>query len=148
LGEIITISKRYYFPLSMQQANNYVSGKVVLLGDAAHVIHPLAGQGVNIGLLDAASLAEVMAEAILHHRDFASTSTLRQYERWRRADNANLLLGVDLIKKIFDSDKQAIKQLRSLGLTITERIAIIKNSFTRHAVGDRSNLPVMARLKN
>lgn len=145
LGDVTEISKRYSFPLHKQQAKNYIHSRVVLVGDAAHTIHPLAGQGVNMGLLDAASLVEVIVDAIKQHRDFASAHNLRPYERWRKADNLALQAGVDVIKQLFASDKQSVQSLRSFGLDMTNKMQWIKNIFTRHAVGDRDDLPKLAK---
>ncbi|SRR5579883_2165800 len=145
LDEGVLASPRYSFPLYQQQAKHYVSSRVALIGDAAHVIHPLAGQGLNMGLLDAASLAEVIAEAIKNRRNFASLSTLRAYERWRKADNSAMMTGVDVIKTFFASDKQAIQTLRGMGLTLSNKIAWIKNQFICQAVGKRLGLPKLAK---
>lgn len=148
LGAITQLGKRFAFPLRKQQASHYVSGRVVLVGDAAHVIHPLAGQGVNLGLLDAACLAEVIGIAHNEQRDFASVATLRQYERWRRADNLPLLTGVDLIKQLFACDLPSVQTLRSIGLQLTGRMGVLKNIFTRYAVGQREGLPILARVNH
>lgn len=137
LGNIVAADQRYSFPLLKQTAKNYVKPRVALAGDAAHTVHPLAGQGVNMGLLDAASLAEVIVDAVKNRRDFSSLHNLRRYERWRKADNLFMLVGVDMIQKLFASDKKSIQSLRSLGVTMTNRVRWIKNIFTRHAVGDR-----------
>lgn len=145
LGEVKKISKRYIFPLKKQQAANYVAGRIVLVGDAAHVVHPLAGQGVNLGLLDAASLAEIILEAIKSKADFSASSCLRRYERWRRADNIALLTGVDILKQIFASDNVSIKTMRSVGLALTRRLGLLRNIFTRYAVGHREGLPQLAK---
>lgn len=145
LGDVVTIGKRYQFPLRKQEAKHYIHSRVALIGDAAHIVHPLAGQGVNIGLLDAASLFEVINNAIKDNRDFASIHTLRRYERWRKADNASLLSGVHAIKEMFASNKVIIKGGRSLGLTLINKMQSIKNIFTRHAVGKRADLPMLAQ---
>ncbi len=145
LGEIVDVEQRYSFPLHKQQAKKYVAPHLALVGDAAHTIHPLAGQGVNMGLLDAVSLVEVITDAIRERRDFSSTTLLRRYERWRKADNFSLLNGVDVIKNVFDSDKKSVQRLRSFGLNTINRAQWIKNIFTRHAVGDRNGLPQLAR---
>jgi len=137
LGDIQEVSQRFVFPLFKQQATRYVTTRVALVGDAAHTVHPLAGQGVNIGLLDAASLAQVIAES--------GFKRLRRYERWRRADNVSMLAGVDMLKKLFASEKPSILGLRSLGLNIVNSMPWLKNIFTRHAVGDRDGLPRIAR---
>lgn len=145
LGDVVKVEKRYVFPLARQQAKTYVKSRIALVGDAAHTIHPLAGQGVNMGLLDAASLADVIVEAIKTNRDFSGYSNLRRYERWRKADNVTMMLGVDIIKSLFASEKKSIQNMRSLGLNATNRIKWIKNCFARHAVGDRDGLPSLSR---
>jgi 2-octaprenylphenol hydroxylase len=145
LGEVLDVSQRFAFPLRKQQASHYVKARLALVGDAAHTIHPLAGQGVNMGLLDAASLTEVIVTAIKQRRDFASYATLRRYERWRRADNQTLLTGVDWIKQLFASDQTAMQVLRTFGLTITNQTQSLKNLFTCYAVGNRPQLPLLAK---
>lgn len=144
LGEVVDVSHRFVFPLKKQQAESYVDNRVVLVGDAAHVVHPLAGQGVNLGLLDAASLAEVLLTAAAEGRDIAQTSVLRRYERWRRAENMALLSGVDVIKTLFAQQSTAMQTVRGVGLLLTNRLTSIKNIFTRQAVGSRGKLPVFA----
>jgi 2-octaprenylphenol hydroxylase len=144
LGDVETIEQRYAFPLHKQQAKKYIKSHIALIGDAAHTLHPLAGQGVNMGLLDAASLAEVVIDAYRAQRDYASIATLRRYERWRRADNQLLLSGVDFIKHFFENDKTGVQALRSLGMTVTNQMRFLKNVFTRHAVGNRAGLPKLA----
>lgn len=144
LGEVTAVANRYAFPLQSQEATQYVKPHVALVGDAAHTVHPLAGQGVNMGLLDAASLAEVIVDAVKLRRDFSHLTSLRRYERWRRADNLALLKGIALIKNLFESDQKIIQTLRGAGLNATHRLQWIKNIFTRHAIGDRRGLPKMA----
>lgn len=144
LGDILKIEKRYAFSLYQQHAQHYVKPRVALVGDAAHTLHPLAGQGVNMGLLDAASLAEIVMDGITHRRDFSSYANLRRYERWRKADNYNLLTGVDLLKQLFESEQQTTQRIRSCGINLTNRMRWIKNYFMRHAVGDRNGLPIIA----
>lgn len=145
LGAIVDVSQRYVFPLKKQQAENYVRGRVALVGDAAHVMHPLAGQGVNLGLLDAASLAEVILTALVDGREVADSAALRRYERWRRAENMTLLTGVDVIKQLFASDNLVVQAVRTWGIAATNRFNPLKNIFTRHAVGKRDGLPLLAR---
>ncbi|HLB42704.1 MAG TPA: UbiH/UbiF/VisC/COQ6 family ubiquinone biosynthesis hydroxylase [Gammaproteobacteria bacterium] len=143
LGDVKLLSKRYLFPLSKQQAQQYVKSHIALVGDAAHVIHPLAGQGINMGLLDAASLLDVIVDALNKNRCFSSYSTLRYYERWRKADNVAMQVGIDIIKHLFASHHQPVQVLRSSGLKIINQVACIKNIFTRYAVGHRGELPTL-----
>lgn len=144
LGETKLVGMRYAFSLRKHQAKQYVKPNVALVGDAAHSIHPLAGQGINMGLLDAASLTEIIANAIHVKRNFASLAVLRQYERWRKADNMLLIQGVDSIKKLFASSNKQVSQMRSMCLSFTHQLPLIKNLFTRYAVGIRSGLPRIA----
>ncbi|MFZ2315287.1 MAG: UbiH/UbiF/VisC/COQ6 family ubiquinone biosynthesis hydroxylase [Gammaproteobacteria bacterium] len=144
LGEIVNVEQRFAFPLKHQQATQYVKSRVALIGDAAHTIHPLAGQGVNMGLLDACSLADVICDAQKARRDFSSIHQLRRFERWRKADNMPMLKGVDVIKQFFASDKNAIELLRYVGLETTNQLGALKNMFIRHAVGNRQDLPRLA----
>lgn len=144
LGDIVHVSKRYHFPLRMRHAKNYVVERIALIGDAAHTIHPLAGQGVNLGLLDAAALVEVIMTAINKKRDFASAQTLRRYERWRKSDNLAMLLCVDALKKLFIQQTPFVKNMRNVGLNLTDRFNVIKNILTNYALGNRDDLPELA----
>lgn len=144
LGDILSIDKRYAFPLQMRHAKQYVRPHLALMGDAAHTIHPLAGQGVNMGLLDAASLVDVVQGAMAKGRDFSSLSVLRRYERWRKSDNVTFLAGVELIKQLFGSENTSVRSLRSAGLNLTNRLTVVKNYFAQYALGRRSDMPRLA----
>jgi 2-octaprenylphenol hydroxylase len=145
LGVIKAVDKRYAFPLRMRHAKNYVQSNLALIGDAAHTIHPLAGQGVNLGLLDAVCLAEVILDAAKKNRDFSSHATLRRYERWRKSDNLTMLAGVEVLKRLFASDYASVQSMRHMGLTLTNRTQAIKNFFANYALGFRGDLPGIAK---
>jgi 2-octaprenylphenol hydroxylase len=145
LGEITQVSKRYHFPLRMRHAKNYVEEHLALIGDAAHTIHPLAGQGVNLGLLDAASLVEVVIDAVHKNRDFFSQQTLRRYERWRKSDNLTMLFSVDVLKQLFIQENSFIKNLRNTSLSLTDRFGLLKNILTNYALGNRDDLPELSK---
>lgn len=145
LGNILHTSKRYSFPLKMLHVKNYIKDRIVFIGDAAHCIHPLAGQGLNMGLLDAAALTEIIIDAVQKGRDYSQSYVLRRYERWRKSDNATMLTAVDLLKKFFNNPNTLVKNLRNTGLSFTNRLSFIKNYFMNYALGNRGDLPVMAR---
>jgi 2-polyprenylphenol 6-hydroxylase len=145
LGEVTESGPRQSFPLQMRHAKNYVQQGVALIGDAAHTIHPLAGQGGNLGLLDAVTLSEVITEAVNKQRDFAHLATLRRYERWRKGDNMAMLVFVEAIKQLFGSDIKAVRYLRNAGLNLTNQLDFVKNCFVRYAAGNRGDLPELAR---
>jgi 2-polyprenylphenol 6-hydroxylase len=145
LGNMENVSQRLSFPLHMRHAQQYVKYGIALIGDAAHTLHPLAGQGVNLGLLDAVSIVDVIAEALKKNRDFASYSTLRRYERWRKGDNTAMLVFVEAIKMLFASETKPVKHLRNAGLNLTNQLTFVKNFFVSYAAGNRSDLPELAR---
>ncbi len=146
LGDITAVTKRYHFPLRMRHVKNYVRPHLALIGDAAHTIHPLAGQGVNLGLLDAAALAEVIVDAYKKNRDFASFATLRRYERWRKGDTFAVLTLVEGLKQLFGSDKKSLQQIRNVGLNLVNRASLVKKLLAHYALGKRSDLPKLASI--
>jgi len=146
LGKILTTSSRMHFPLRMRHAKNYVQEGIALVGDAAHTIHPLAGYGVNLGLLDAVTLAEVVTKAYVKGRRFESFHTLRQYERWRKNETFTMIAMVNWLNQLFLSENTAIQSLRNAGLNITDRMGWLKKIITNYALGKRSELPRFARM--
>lgn len=144
LGETKIIAERYLFPLKMRHAQQYVKSRIVLLGDAAHTIHPMAGQGVNMGLLDAASLADIIQTAISKKRDFTALYTLRRYERWRKSENIIFLGFVELLKKLYVSQQSTIQSLRNKGMHFTNQFPLLKNGLTHYALGQAGHLPSLA----
>lgn len=135
LGKIKSISARYHFPLRMRHVKNYVKHRIALIGDAAHTLHPLAGQGVNLGLQDALVLSEVILQAIEKNRDFASFATLRKYERARKSNNLLMLHFVGMIKKVFGSENRMVQTLRDKGLNGLNDVSLIKKFFVNYALG-------------
>jgi 2-octaprenylphenol hydroxylase len=145
LGEVLDVGPRGAFPLGLMQVDAYVAPRIALVGDAAHTIHPLAGQGVNLGLLDAAALAEVVGAAASQGRDPGGLSTLRRYERWRKGHNLAMALAMDGLKRLFGVNWTPVRLARSLGLNLTDRAALLKRLFMRQAMGDQGDLPALAR---
>ncbi|OGT60142.1 MAG: hypothetical protein A3F14_06845 [Gammaproteobacteria bacterium RIFCSPHIGHO2_12_FULL_43_28] len=134
LGEVVDVAERFAFSLYRQYAKQYVKPRIALVGDAAHIVHPLAGLGVNMGFADVTSLVDVIANAVSKQRSFSSYATLRRYERWRKADNLPLFTGIDAIKRLFASDKPSLQQLRSVGFNLVNEVHALKAIFTQHAV--------------
>ncbi len=145
LGAIVEVGPRSAFPLRLQHARAYVKPGLALIGDAAHVVHPLAGQGVNLGLLDAATLAEVILDALATGHDFSSIKTLRRYERRRKGDNLLMLGVMDGFKRLFGNTLPPVRLLRNLGLNLTDAIGPLKNGIARRAMGLDGDLPRLAR---
>ena len=135
LGRITATTPRAAFPLRMRVAERYLARRLALIGDAAHVVHPLAGQGVNLGLRDATELANVLVAARDAKRDFASESILRQFERSRRSDNALAAHAFDAIQRTFASDSMPLAALRGAALSAVDHIAPLKNFFASRAAG-------------
>ncbi|MDX1654232.1 MAG: UbiH/UbiF/VisC/COQ6 family ubiquinone biosynthesis hydroxylase, partial [Candidatus Competibacteraceae bacterium] len=145
LGAITKVGPRGAFPLGLQYALGYVRPRVALVGDAAHVIHPLAGQGVNLGLLDAAALAEVLGQALAEARDPGALGVLRRYERWRKGDNLLTMGTMDIFKRLFGNQLAPVRWLRNAGLLLTDAATPMKNQLARRAMGLTGDLPRLAR---
>ena len=135
LGTISATTPRAAFPLRMKLAERYVAPRFALIGDAAHVVHPLAGQGVNLGLRDVDALVAALTEARAAKRDIAAETTLRRYERRRRSDNDLSAHAFDTIQRVFGSEAMPLAALRGAGLAIVERVAPLKQLFAKHAAG-------------
>lgn len=145
LGRITEVGPRAMYPLRFLMADQYVKEGIALVGDAAHTMHPLAGQGVNLGLLDAAALAEVLHDTLQARRAVGSLQTLRRYERWRRSENLSMLVMVDQIQRLFGNDQPLLRWLRTTGMDIVGRIPLAKDEIIEHAMGNRGDLPKLAR---
>lgn len=145
LGKVKQILGFASFPLKRQHAQQYVKSGLALVGDAAHMINPLAGQGVNIGLLDAAALAEVLVEANQKGEDIADLMVLKKYEKMRRNENLRMMTVMDAFYRVFSNEIMPLKFIRNLGLGLAERILPAKNKVMRMAIGLDGNLPKLAR---
>lgn len=135
LGKIRSVSQRHSFSLQERHAQHYVKSNLALIGDAAHTLHPLAGQGMNLGVLDAACLTTTISEALNKNRDYTSLSTLRRYERARKAHNQLMLVSVKFLKNLFCSKSKLLQELRNQGLNLTNRYPALKNFFANYAMG-------------
>jgi len=145
LGKLVEISERAQFPLKLRHADHYVETGFALVGDAAHTIHPLAGQGVNIGLLDAATLAEVVLEAHEKGRDIGSLHTLNKYQRRRKGDNLAMQMTMDAFKRVFGSELAPIRWARRFGLQTVSQNSFLKNIFMHQASGHRFANPKLTK---
>lgn len=145
LGRLQVVGPRFSYPLALSHADRYIAPRIALAGDAAHGIHPIAGQGLNIGLRDVAALAEVVVDALRLGLDPGSLAVLERYERWRRFDNSLMLAATDGLNRLFSNDAAPIQLVRDLGLAAVERLAPLKRLFMRHAMGLVGELPRLAR---
>jgi len=145
LGKVESVGERAAFPLIRRHAEKYIKQGLALIGDAAHTIHPLAGQGVNLGILDAASLAQVLIEAEQQRLNFADYKTLRKFERWRRGENTLMMFSMSGFKNLFSNDQSELSFIRNAGLNLVNGIAPVKNKFMRHAMGLEGDLPELAK---
>ncbi|MEM8743463.1 MAG: FAD-dependent monooxygenase [Pseudomonadota bacterium] len=140
-GALTIAGPRAAFPLDLHLARTFVADRIALVGDAAHGVHPLAGQGLNIGLRDVAALAEVVIEAARLGLDLGSVPVIERYQRWRRFDSAFSGLAMDSLNRLFSNDSAPLRSIRSLGLGLVDRAPPLKGFFVREAAGLTGNLP-------
>jgi 2-octaprenylphenol hydroxylase len=145
LGAVRLAGARAAIPLALGFAENYTGHRIALIGDAAHTVHPLAGQGVNLGILDAAVLAETLLEAVGRQRDPGAHPLLRRYERARKGADVGMQLVTGGFRYLFGSGWPGVQPLRVAGLRLTERLPLLKNAFMRRASGRDGELPRLAR---
>lgn len=146
LGEITGTTIRAAFPLQRLRARAYVRPRLALIGDAAHAVHPLAGQGMNLGLLDVAALSAVIHAAVARERDIGDLAVLRRYERARKGDNLAMIVALDGFKRLFGNDIRPVALLRNAGLNAVDRFTPLKSAFMRRAMGLNGKMPPPSRL--
>lgn len=145
LGLCQVEGERQAFPLRMRYARDFVRERVALVGDAAHTIHPLAGQGVNLGLLDAASLAQEIKALWQQDKDIGAKANLRPYERWRKAEAAKMIASMQGFRDLFSGSHPAKKLVRDIGMLFVDKAPGLKDEFMRRALGLSGHLPELAR---
>lgn len=141
LGRIALAGKRYAYPLRLSLAEEYVRPRLALVGDAAHGVHPIAGQGLNLGLKDAAALAQVVVEARRRGEDAGSFAALERYQRWRRFDDTLAAFGFDLTNRLFSNDGPLLRPARDVGMALATAFAPARRFFMRQAAGLSGELP-------
>lgn len=141
LGEIALAGSRFTYPLSLSLAERFVAPRVALVGDAAHGVHPIAGQGLNLGLRDVGALAQVLVEAARRGEDIGAIDVLERYQVWRRFDSTALALGMDAVNKLFSNDNPLLRLGRDLGLGLVNRLPAARRAFIRQAAGLDGELP-------
>jgi 2-octaprenyl-6-methoxyphenol hydroxylase len=145
LGEIKASGPRRAFPLGLHVARAFVADRVALVGDAAHVIHPIAGQGLNMGLKDVAALAETIVDAMRLGLDPGSPVTLDRYQRWRRFDTMAMGVATDGLNRLFSNRSDALRVVRDVGLGLVDRLPALKQLFIREAAGLVGEVPKLLK---
>ncbi len=145
LGDITVAGPRKAFPLGLFTARSFVAERIALIGDAAHVIHPIAGQGLNMGLRDVAALAEVVADAVRLGLDPGALDVLERYQRWRRFDTMTMGVATDGLNRLFSNHSDVLRLFRDVGLGLVQRMPAVKNFFIREAAGVTGEVPKLLR---
>ncbi len=143
LGNITIEGQRYAYPLNLFQAEHYTGQNCVVIGDAAHAIHPIAGQGVNLGYRDVAVLTELLVEAKHAGQHYASSALLQRYQQWRSFDASSMVATTDGLNRLFSNPSQAVAFIRNMGMGLFERSHTLKHCFMETAMGMRGDLPKM-----
>ncbi|MEO0656677.1 MAG: UbiH/UbiF/VisC/COQ6 family ubiquinone biosynthesis hydroxylase [Pseudomonadota bacterium] len=141
LGEISLAGKRYTYPLNLSLAHRLIADRTALIADAAHGVHPIAGQGLNAGMRDIAALADVFGDAKRLGEDIGSSAVLKRYEEWRRFDNAALAVATDSFNRLFSNDNALLRMGRDVGMGVINALPGIRRSFMREAAGLNGDLP-------
>ena len=145
LGDIALRGRRYTYPLGLSLAQSLVAPRLALVGDAAHGVHPIAGQGLNAGLRDIAALAQVLGDARDRGEDMAAPDVLQRYQEWRRFDIAALAAATDLSNRIFSNDNPLLRKLRGVGMGAVQAVAPLRRGLMREAAGLSGDLPDLMR---
>lgn len=145
LGQISLTGARFSYPLGLTLANSFVADRLALLGDAAHGMHPIAGQGLNAGLRDVAALADVLEQARARGQDIGGAQTLAQYQQWRRFDTATLALATDAFNRLFSNDNPFLRTARDIGMGLVNAAPGLRRGFIREAAGLDGDLPRLMR---
>lgn len=145
LGEVTLDGPRAGWPLDMHLARSLIADRVALVGDAAHGVHPIAGQGLNLAFRDVAALTEVVADAARLGLDIGSLAVLERYERWRRFDSMTAAAGFDAINRLFSRDSRLLRSAREVGLQVVDRLPALKRALIGEAAGTSGDLPKLLR---
>lgn len=145
LGEIHLAGPRFTYPLNLTLADRFIDQRLALVGDAAHGMHPIAGQGLNAGLRDVGALAEVLGDARMRGEDIGNDQVLRRYQQWRRFDTATLALATDSFNKLFSNDNPILRSLRDIGMGAVNAVPNLRRNFIREAAGLTGDLPRLMR---
>ncbi len=145
LGKVSLAGERFSYPLNLSLADSFIDERIALVGDAAHGIHPLAGQGLNLGLKDIAALTEVLAMAARRGEDIGTKPVLARYQQWRRFDTSAMAAATDGINRLFSNDNALLRGVRDLGLGVVNATPTLRRGFMRHAAGLSGELPKLLR---
>lgn len=145
LGEISLAGKRFTYPLNLTIANSFIADRLALVGDAAHGMHPIAGQGLNAGLRDVGALAEVLTQATRRGEDIGSVLVLERYQQWRRFDTASLAAATDTFNRLFSNDNPLLRLGRDIGMGLAGAIPGLRRNFVREAAGLTGDLPKLLK---
>ncbi|HJS60250.1 MAG TPA: ubiquinone biosynthesis hydroxylase [Pseudolabrys sp.] len=145
LGDIEVVGPRRAFPLGLFTARTFIGERLALVGDAAHIIHPIAGQGLNMGLRDVAALAEAIADAARLGLDPGGSEVLERYQRWRRFDTMTMGVATDGLNRLFSNNSDALRLVRDIGLGLVERMPMLKRMFIREAAGFTGDVPKLLK---
>ena len=133
--------KRWAYPLGLSLATSYARPRLIVAGDAAHGVHPIAGQGMNMGLRDVAALVEVLMQAARRGEDIGALDVLQRYEQWRRFDATAMALGMDALNRVFSNDLAPVQAVRNIGLEAVSRLGSARRAFMAEASGRAGDVP-------